>query len=339
MGLVPAPGWEARYDWQGWLPFELLPQQLDPPQGLLANANQRVTAPDYPHFLGSEWAWPWRQQRIEQQLQAQAQHGVQDMAALQMDEHSLAVQALLPWLQQARSSHALAAAAQQQLQGFVGHMAADSAAPLIYWAWLRNLAQGVFADEVPAALWERPLAGRSFVDALSLILPGADNSWCDDRRTPEPETCAMQADQALTAALDELQAAYGADPARWRWGHAHLALGEHRPFSRVPLLAELFEQRVPLGGDSHTVNASRVLLRPAPRGGQRYASDHGPSLRAIYDLGDPAQSRFMHSSGQSGIVFSPLYRSFVEPWRRGQFLPLWGEPEERRRVLVLQPLR
>ncbi|HBD36430.1 MAG TPA: hypothetical protein DC084_22895, partial [Cupriavidus sp.] len=25
MGLAPAPGWDARYDWQGFIPFEQLP--------------------------------------------------------------------------------------------------------------------------------------------------------------------------------------------------------------------------------------------------------------------------------------------------------------------------
>jgi penicillin amidase len=80
-------------------------------------------------------------------------------------------------------------------------------APLLYWAWQRQLAQAVFADDVGAALWDRSLQGRSFTDALSSVLAAGDNSWCDDRRSPEPETCVQQADRALTLALAELQAA------------------------------------------------------------------------------------------------------------------------------------
>jgi penicillin G amidase len=67
-----------------------------------------------------------------------------------------------------------------------------------------------------------------------------------------------------------------------------------------------------------------VGLKPDATTGELYLDEHGPSLRAIYDLGDPAQSRVMHSSGQSGLVFSPQYRSFVAPWAQVQYVPLWA---------------
>ncbi|MEO7151745.1 MAG: penicillin acylase family protein, partial [Burkholderiaceae bacterium] len=80
------------------------------------------------------------------------------------------------------------------------------------------------------------------------------------------------------------------------------------------------------GGDTYTVNVSRVNLRPDPTTGELYLDEHGPSLRALYDLGDPSRSRVMDSTGQSGIVFSPLYRDFVEPWARVEYVPLWSAP-------------
>jgi penicillin amidase len=89
------------------------------------------------------------------------------------------------------------------------------------------------------------------------------------------------------------------------------------------LLAKFFELRVPVGGDSHTVNASRVGLKPDVTTGELYLNEHGPSLRALYDVANLAESRVVHSTGQSGIVFSPLYRSFVQPWAAVQYVPLW----------------
>ncbi|CAN5703987.1 hypothetical protein BH11PSE8_BH11PSE8_03240 [soil metagenome] len=117
----------------------------------------------------------------------------------------------------------------------------------------------------------------------------------------------------------------------------HIARSEHRPFSHVAPLARWFELRTPVGGDTYTVDVSRVGLKPDTRTGELYLSEHGPSLRAIYDLGDPTRSRFMHSSGQSGIVFSPLYRNFVERWAKVDGVPVWGGVAER--VLVLAPGR
>ncbi len=336
-GLVPAPGWEARYDWAGWVPADETPRERDPERGFIATANQRITAPGYPHFITSDWAWPYRQQRIEQLLQARVQHSIEDLALMQADVQSLAVPGLLPQLLKARSEHPLAAAAQAQLLGFDGLMAADRAAPLIYWAWQRQLGLGLFADDAGAALWQRSLRSRSFTEASTAVLQANDSRWCDDISTPAVETCAQQVDAAFSRALDELQARFGNDVSTWQWGAAHQARSEHRPFSRVKALAGVFELRTPVGGDTHTVNVSRVGLRADETTGELYHDEHGPSLRALYDLGDPTQSRFMHSSGQSGIVFSPLYRRFVRPWQQVQYLPVWGTAGSPTQLLMLQP--
>ena len=336
-GLAPAPGWDERYDWQGYLPFEALHREIDPQQGWIATANQRTVPADYPHFLTSEWALPYRQQRIEQLLKAKPRHSLDDLRAMHADVKSLATPVLLPWLVKAQSDHPLSAAAKQQLTGFDGSMVADRAAPLIFWVWARHLTDAVFADEL-GPLYEQLLSGRTFRDALEGVMLRNDAWWCDDKNTQPVESCDALADLAWKRALDELQTLYGKDAAAWRWGKAHQARSEHRPFSRVTALAGWFELRSPVGGDSFTVNVSRVSFKADATTGERYLDEHGPSLRALYDLGDPAQSRVMHSSGQSGIPWSPLYRNFVQPWTQVEYVPLWpeGQPAARLRI---QPLR
>ena len=78
-----------------------------------------------------------------------------------------------------------------------------------------------------------------------------------------------------------------------------VARAEHRPFTRMPSLARWFEIRVPAPGDTYTVNASRVSLRPDATTGELYLDEHGPGLRALYDLAEPRRSRMIHSSGRS----------------------------------------
>ena len=322
-GLAPAPGWEARYDWAGFIPADEVPLIRDPAAGYIANANQRVTLPDYPHFITHHWALPFRFQRITQLIDAQPTHSQADLGRLHADVKSLAVAQMLPRLQKARSAHPLAAAAQAQLAAFDGTMAADKAAPLIYWAWHRHLTQQVLTDDLGAPLYDRLLGQRGYFDALEGVLGSGDPWWCDDKATSAVETCPQQIDRAFTAALDELQAAQGLDVAAWQWGKAHIARSEHRPFSKVKLLAQWFEVRTPLGGDSYTVNVSRVSLKADSTTGEYYLSEHGPSLRGLYDLADRANSRVVHSTGQSGIVWSPLFRSWAEPWRRVEGVPLF----------------
>jgi penicillin amidase len=339
-GLAPAPGWEAKYDWAGWVPADQTPREADPPRGWIATANQRIHGSDYPHFVTSEWALPYRQQRIEQLLSAKPKHSLDDLAAIQADVKSLAAPKLLPTLKAVRSMHPLAAAAQSQLQGFDGEMRADSAAPLIYWVWVRQFTERVVADKLPAGMFERLLRDLSFRDAIEAAVARNDVFWCDVAATPAAESCAQQADAAFSAAMDELSARLGSDLAKWRWAEVHQARSEHRPFSRVKALAPLFELRVPTGGDTYTVNVSRVGLRADATTGERYLNEHAASLRALYDVANPANSRVMHSTGQSGHPLSGRYRSFVQPWAAVQYVPLWpaeGAPVDKLKLLPAAP--
>lgn len=334
-GHVPAPGWDARYDWAGFIPADQTPREFDPASGYIATANQRIHPADYPHYITSDWTLPYRMQRIEQLIDAKPKHGVDSLRDIQADVLSLATKRLLPVLGRAQSTHPLFAAARERLQGFDGTMAADQAAPLIFYAWVRQLSDAVFADEVGDKPWQAARRSRTFRDALEGVLERDDAWWCDDKTTAEAESCQQQVDAAMTRALDELQARHGGDVSAWRWGDAHVARSDHRPFSRVKPLARFFDLRVPVGGDTYTVNAARVNLLPDGSTGERYLNEHGPSLRALYDLNDLSKSRFMHSTGQSGIVFSPLYRSFVEPWGKVEYVPVWGGKAAH--TLVLNP--
>ena len=72
-----------------------------------------------------------------------------------------------------------------------------------------------------------------------------------------------------------------------------------------------------------------------------FARTHGPGFRGLYDLADPAKSRFMITTGQSGHIFSPHYRDFVSLWNNVKSITLTGSEEDLRnagaRELILSP--
>lgn len=336
MGQFPAPGWDARYDWAGWIDAEATPRERDPARGWIATANAKITPPDYPHYLTSEWAAPWRQQRIEQLLAARPIHDLDSLAAIQRDTRSLGVQPLLAAFRAARSGHAAAAALAPAIAAFDGEMRPDSAAPAVYQAWLRAYTGLILADEL-GPVWSSTYSERrSFRDAIEGIVARQDAWWCDDKTTPNTvETCAGLADVALDQALADLTQRLGPNPAQWHWSDLHRARSEHRPFSKVSPLSRLFEVSVPTGGDANSVNAMRVSLDAAAGSPRSYSTEHGPSLRALYDLADPSRSRVIHSTGQSGLPFSPHFSDFAEDWAAGRYVPLWPVASEKPRRLVL----
>jgi penicillin amidase len=81
-GRIPVPGWDATYDWKGYLKFEDLPRFIDPPAGATGTANARIVPPTYPYFLTYDWDAPFRQQRIGELI---LQRGDHDMASMRAD--------------------------------------------------------------------------------------------------------------------------------------------------------------------------------------------------------------------------------------------------------------
>ncbi|ART48228.1 penicillin acylase family protein [Acidovorax carolinensis] len=324
-GVAPSPGWDARYDWQGWLPSSETPED-DGGSGWVATANQRVTAPGYAHYLAQDWVVPYRHDRIAQLIEATPRHDMASMQAIQVDTLSLATQRLLPHLRKAAPQHPLAAAVQALLRDFDGVMDAERAAPLVFAAWTDELAKGVIASRVGEDRFKATYGKRDYRAALEGILERDDAWWC------QPLSCADQS--AAARALDRLHAAHGADPARWRWGDAHPALSSHRPLGNVALLAPYFDVSVASPGDAYTVNVGQYNAGDAKG---PFVNRHAASLRAVYDLADLEQSRFIYQTGQSGLVFSPRYRDMHSTWVQAGYRPLQREPARMRHDLRLVP--
>jgi penicillin amidase len=317
-GRAPVPGWDARYDWKGYLRFEDLPRLIDPPQGAIGTANARIVASDYPHHLTFDWDPAFRQQRIEQLIvnPARLPHDLASMKQAQADVLSLAVARLQPLMTAAAQiGEKVDQQLLDQLTGWDATMRRDSAEPLIFMAWLRQTVRAIYGDDLGPA-FDRFWGMRA--TALIRLLEGraSGRDWCDDRNTPARESCGVVLATALASAVEELERRYGKDRAKWRWGEAHLAWSEHRPlgslgkFLGLVDVANFFNVVVPSPGDDYTLDVGRMDFASA----QPFTNRHAASLRAIYDLADLDRSLYMQTTGQSGNPFSPFYRSFAARW-------------------------
>ncbi len=317
-GLAPVPGWDARYDWDGWIPFAALPQAKNPAAGMVVTANNRIVGDDYPYHLTDEWDAPYRARRIEGLLQAGSGHTVAGFKAMQNDVGSAMAEAFLPLLLAAEPAGDTARAVLDLLRRWDGRMAGGRIEPTVFTAWMRELTRLTFADEMGdlfADFWGH----RSVFMANILADRDGQGRWCDDIRTAPVESCADLLPRALDLALADLTARFGADRDDWRWSAVHRAKHAHRPFSDVALLRPLFEITRPFAGDNFTINraATRIGDDADP-----FSAIHGPTLRAVFDLARPDASVFIHPTGQSGNPLSPLYDSFADMWAAGDYIPM-----------------
>lgn len=315
-GTRPVPGDEAQFDWGGFIPFDELPKRHNPPDGMIINANNRLVGPDYPHSITRHWQSAYRAARIAEVLDGKTPHSVAESAALQMDTVSTAARRLVPLLLSAPAQSEQAKEAIARLRAWNFQMQRDRAEPLIYATWLRALERAIVQDELGDPTDDYARSRTRFVIAALT----KHQTWCDNVKTPEFETCETQVAAALETALARIAETQGLDIETWRWGAAHKARFQHRVFTQIPGLRSLTDLVVETDGGDHTVNRGQTRQGgPSP-----YSHVHGSGYRAVYDLGDLDRSRYIIATGQSGNPFSRHYRDLLERWRSGGFITIAG---------------
>src|SRR5258706_5992098 len=97
--------------------------------------------------------------------------------------------------------------AQALLAGWKGDMRMDSAAPLVFTAWYRELTRLVYADELGDLFRDSWDQRAGFMIPVMKAERGYER-WCDDVRTPRKETCAELASSAFDLAAADLEKRY-----------------------------------------------------------------------------------------------------------------------------------
>ncbi|MEA2455110.1 MAG: penicillin amidase, partial [Thermoleophilaceae bacterium] len=86
---LPKPGWTGEYEWDGYVPYEELPEIANPPGGAIVTANNRIAPDDYPHHIKSEYMDGYRAARIEQLLAERERLSLDDFQRIQTDVVSI----------------------------------------------------------------------------------------------------------------------------------------------------------------------------------------------------------------------------------------------------------
>lgn len=319
-GVAPSLGWEAKYDWAGWLPYAKTPEvrhaAIDK-KGWYATANQKIHTNDYPFFIGQDWVQSYRYDRIESLLAATPIHDVSTIQATLKDHVSLAALKLLPTIKAIQSDHPMAAAVQAQFKNYDGLMSKETIAGTVINLWADELTRSLLGEKLGLAKFKTLYGKRQFRQGLEEIIAAdsgkGNKAWC------APQSCAERYSAAFDATLNNLGHLYGKDVSLWSWGKIHVALSSHKPFSSVPVLKNFFTVTVPSVGDPFTPNVGQYYLNEADR---PFANRHAASLRAIYDLADLEKSEFIYQTGQSGLVFSSRYKDMAQDWSNMKFRKL-----------------
>jgi penicillin amidase len=322
---LPKPGWSGEFEWEGTIPYEDLPEVVDPESGFLVTANNRIVGDDYPHHITSEWLDGFRAKRIEQLLEERERHDLESFEAIQADNLSL------PGIEAARRLGRLHPAGQRErsaierLRSWDGRLDPETIAGTIYQAFLLRLAR----ETARSAIGDRDLSERWLDRADNGFTSHSTSPWRwhshlmdlweegDEALIGRPWDALVL--EALAGALDDLEERFGPDPEAWRWGRVHEMEFPHPLGDANPLLRRFLNRRLRAGGAQETV--SQIAYDP----NDPYRAVWGPSWRMIADPCDPDSSRWQMFTGQSGHPASPHYDDLQPDWLEGRTQPMCGE--------------
>ncbi|MGE3962274.1 MAG: penicillin acylase family protein [Dehalococcoidia bacterium] len=302
----------------GFLPVESLPRLIDPPDGMVASANN---APGGPHELGEEWCEPQRWDRITSLVRARERHTVGSFCSIQLDRHSVNLLRLRDLLLQALEGDDQDGMA-TILDAWDGQLDAGNPAAAVVHVTYRFL--GVEMSERVSGRLGRVTMGAS-VDGIpvnsafayraqGMLVGAAERAaapWFDG---PEDRDRRLRGALGRAAAL--LHETCG-EPAAWSMGAVQEIPFRHA-LTDVPGVGARWSRGTrPFGGDVNT-----IVQAQGSAWGARNAVRIAPGYRQVLDLGDWDASVFMQPTGNSGIPGHPRYDDCIDEYVAGAYRPL-----------------
>ncbi len=343
-GFSVKDGWKPGVGWRGTVPFQKLPARENPPDGILATANEKIAPPDYPWYIAVEYAAPYRVDRIRQLLGKKELCSAEGFQKIQADVYNLAAAPYLRILKEVYSGSgerdALTDPERRALDSLLSwdrQTAADSRGAALFEVFLQHLLEETFADEMGKEL-AGPALATNFMAAkvMKSLLKDPDNPWFDRQGTDGVEGRDRIFRESFRKTVKVCRKEMGKNQEDWSWGKIHTLKMGH-PFGLMPLTSRSFRiGTYPYPGDNDTVNGGYFMFDE-----ERYPVVAGAASRFVVDLARPSGAWFNCSTGMAGEPSSPYFKNLTAGWIHDQYFwtPLAPRPEEipSGKSLMLQP--
>ncbi|HXN53364.1 MAG TPA: penicillin acylase family protein [Candidatus Acidoferrum sp.] len=324
-GEIPVPGDTDDYEWTGYIPFEQLPQALNPDSGLIVTANARVVGPSYKPYLTDRWEEPYRTARIYDLLRDKGGLRAEDMLKVQTDTYSYPHAFLADQLSaSAKTSQPKDERAKKLIEGLKDwNGIADAESPEVSFleetrrAAIALLLEPYLGKETGLYSWRR-------TTFLQKILTERPAKWLPIGFKTYDEFLTTAADRAV-ARLAKLSNKSRADD--WAWKQFD-ALDMVHPLGRTGVLKDFLSiTDKPQSGTAYS-----------PRAATKH---HGPAMRFVANLANWDESIMLIPGGQSGQPGSAHYTDQFTYWYEGR--PIYqgfsdvAQANSRKHALTLKP--
>ena len=298
------------YDnWNGLIPSEHMPVELNPDKDWVGTANHRVVKANYPYKFSKIFAVSWRYRRIKEFMEQHERLSVDDHWDLINDLKNPMAIKLVPLF-----VRALAVDPQRQeladiLKDWDHLDRAERIAPTLFQVINKHFVRLTFEDEIPESVWP------SFFDAVYfwqerfvLMQQEPDNVWFDISTTEGKESRDDVLQLAIDAALTELQDKLGSDHTRWQWGKLHTITFASPVIPGAAAARWLGAGTHPMFGSGETLNRGAYKMTGD------YAATVIDSVRLVADMADDEKILATIPGGTSGRYFDKSLANQTENW-------------------------
>ena len=317
-GDVPVDGSAGDYEWDGFIPFDQLPNSYNPPNGYIVTSNQNPFPAGYPYRVNGKFPPEYRSRQILDLLRASTRLKPEDSLRIQKDVYSGFAHFLAKQLVQAvdrrKATNPAFTEPIAMLRKWDGQMDKDQAAPLIVTLAFQYFRKFVGDSAAPGKgpIYETLMSIAVVRNLLESRPPGWFDNWD------------LTLERALSDGLDECRRMQGDAVSKWRYG-AYLQLQINHPVGHnLPLVGKYFDVGpVPMSGSSTSVKQTSRKM--------------GPSMRMNADLSNWDNSLLNLTLGQSGHILSGHYKDEWDAYYNGKSFPMQFNKVEVKDTLKIKP--
>jgi penicillin amidase len=298
-GLLPVPGWDPAFDWQGECPVDMNPSLYNPPEGYIGTANHdmnycaKTRACNLP--MGD-----WRARRIHEMLAARSDHTVASMQKMHYDLYSKQAEDWMPIIEPLLPEGPHADLLRDWDLRYEGNSVAASVFENIY----REFALLVFGEqslgaEVMRYLMDETIVFCDFTGSFDAVMRREESAWFGGKTR----------DELLRVAVERGLAAE-ARP----WGEGRMVMMSNIMFAgKLPKWMGFDYGPIEIIGGRATIPQGQIFKT---LGGRR--TTFSPTYKFVTDFIEDSIHSTM-AGGPSDRRFSRWYASGVEDWVAGHY--------------------
>ena len=326
-------GWDPTQDWQGFIPHDQMPRLINPEDGWIANANNKITTDSYPYYIATFWEPPSRIERIEQILTADSTLGFEQFQQLQNDSYSAFAAKLTPKIleiikNQDAYNFDLPIS---YLENWNYKYDLKSTAASIFDVFFVNFTRNTLKDDFGDVAYSNFIHHENIPVRTMTSLIDTESSLFDNLSTDSVETKEDMVVRSMQDAILFLSDSLGSEPFEWRWEQLHTLSLEPPLLSRAaedpeaPGALKLIVSNILSKGPYKVPSHGMSVNNGQYRWNNAFEMILGPSIRRISDLSDMSKSKSILPTGQSGNPLSDYYGDQTDMWLNGQYRWLYQD--------------